>query len=1522
MGTTYILRVYWGKQISECDLTPGTPCTAGCGGDDTLHLEGGILPPGAITATTDGSQWRLRLSLPGKDGGWQEQSLGRPLLVDQKARIAVIVYERGGNAAAVSLQGVDRLCLGRGGDCEIQLGDRQVSERHLELTRQSGRWTARDLGSSNGVYRNGTLAKEAALGPGDRLDLGLSCLWLEGETLYIQCGGGVKTQLTKSEKRSARAPKAPKAPASRPKRKSAAAAPPPQEPSGPVRGAASPNDNYPCQFRQSPRLREQMPHETMELQAPPSIGGKPEISWFNVLLAPLLTVGVMAIICLVLGGPMTMLVFSAPMTMLGAVMALLRLKGEKKKYAAKEQLRLDKYNHYLDEQMEKVQSLQADQRRILCDVHPSPEDCVDRACQMDRRLWERRPADDDFLTLRLGTGQAPSCVDIRAPRQTLSLEEDRLADRPSQLARQFATVDQCPVTADLRRSPTLGIIGSRNGCISMAKCLLVQAAAHHSYEDLRILLLCSPGELPQWSNFRWLPHVFDDTRSDRFIAVEPANAAKILTQLQETLAQRYADLLQSDFSGMSVPTPYYLVVCADASLPAHHGVMKYLTANDPRLGVGAVFLYDRLEYLPKECQTIVDLTGAEPCVYPRTDAGARQTFQADALPPSRCEQFCRAMAPIRMEPTGGRKELPTSISFLQGYGVKEPRELPVLANWNSARPEAGMAVPLGVGENGKPFLFDIHEKRHGPHGLVGGTTGSGKSEMVQSWILSMALKFPPSAVSFVLIDFKGTGLLTPFKNLPHLAGTISNLDTTIDRNLVALENELTRREALLGEAGLNDISKYLKRLHQGEFQKPLPYLFIIIDEFAEFKGQFPEFMQVVNRIFAIGRALGVYILLLTQKPGSVVDEKMSANTKFRWCLKVANSADSKDMLHHPDAARITNPGRAYVQVGEDEVYAQIQSYWSGAPYNPYRDPAISRARKLSVVDITGRRTCYEAEKTTGYRSDKEEIDAVVNHLDDLTRRHGIPRADAIWTQALPEQVSLNSLLQVAFDGEHWADHSGTLQPPVGLVDDPRSQSQYPLKIDFPENGHLAVYGLPGSGKTTLLQSLILSLALSYGPDVVSLYLLDFGNGSLNLFRKLPHVGGVALADDQERIDKLMVLITRELTRRRKLLADLGLVNITSYQEVTGETLPYMVVILDNFAPVKESHPELEDFFKSLSQEGAACGIYLVLTANAPNLISMKISQNITNILALQMKDRSDYSSVLGSTPTVLPGNLLGRGLAKGKPHLEFQTALPTEGATEAQRVIALRQLVELMDQKWTGPRPAPIPVMPDVVRAADYPGTGLFAGLACESVEPCTVDLEAVQFLAVSRERGGTGTFHSLCEQAVELLHPERTLVCGEISGLDGAEQCRTPAQFDGAIASLMPVLQERKIHRDTEGTTPPSEEPWLLVVLPDVQTCFDGASNDTMRRLASIVNLGKGLHIAVLAAGKAAEMAKLYHSGEVFTMALVQRGAALLCGGTAQAHSVFQTDLGYTEASAALGAGEGYLLLDGTAQRLRLVEE
>lgn len=1493
-----ILRIFRGPELIEKELGDAAQFTFGSGKKDTVCMGDCGLGKKHLSVQRAGEKWQWKAAKPvkyqGKSAGEGVMEAGEILLLDQEQRLAVMVVERDpDDTRIIDLSGESKVRIGRSGECDIVIGSRQVSGKHLELRRSTDGWSARDLGSSNGTYLDGKLIREAELTSGAVLDIGPCRLILTGDNLSLSFRGSVKSNLVKQAAE---------------------------------KTAQTPDETYPCQFHRSPRLMEDIPEATIEFEDAPGIGGKPNIRWGGVIIPPLVNIAVIAAVAYFTSRSISMLYYSVPMTLVSLVMSIMSYRRQNKDYKQMEQLRLQTYDAYLDQQEQAIQHLQNEQWRILTNVHPMTTDCLPIAAEPARRLWERRKGDRDFMELRVGEGMAASCVKCEVPRHGLSLTVDDQAGRAGALARKYELVAHCPVTCPLGQIPTCGVIGERTACLNVVRNMLVQAATHHSYEDLRIVLLCPREELGQWAFLKWLPHNFDDTRSQRYIADDPVSARRVLNDLGESLAPRVQreeyGRRETGYSG-----PHYLVVCADRSLLDMQPINQYLTANDPSLGVSALFLYDEMDLLPKECMTILEMKGRKGIRYIKEKAGAKFEFTLDPVREELYEAFARALAPVRIEMAAGEGTLPTNVSFLQGYGARQPKDIPAVSRWPQAQPEKSMAVPIGLRASGEPFYFDIHEKKCGPHGLVAGMTGSGKSEMVQSWILSMALAFPPEAVSFVLIDFKGTGLILPFRNLPHLAGTISDLDTNITRNLIALENELTRRKALLDAAGVSNISAYLKLYREGKVSTPLSYLFLVIDEFAEFKVQFPDFMQVVNRVFAIGRTLGVHIILLTQKPGSVVDDKMSANTRFRWCLKVASSADSRDMLRHDDAARITNPGRAYVQVGEDEIYEMIQSYWSGAPYNPTRELSRKRSDTLSVVDLYGSRKSYEPEKTTGFRAEKNEIDAIVEYLDTHTRKNEIPRARNIWTAKLADRLELSQLLHIAFDGERWGDDTG-LAPVVGMLDDPRSQSQYPMRLNLLEDGHTVVYGAPGTGKTTFLQTVIMSTALSYSPDAVSMYLLDFGGGSLNLFRSLPHVGAVARDNEEDRVNKVCKIIADELKLRKELFSELGIVSIDAYREAACCRMPYILLAVDNFGPVMNLYPDLDDFFQVLTREGGSYGIYLVATASSENAVPYRISQNITGGIALRMPDRGDYASIVGRTDGLEPENLPGRGLCRGKPPLEFQTALPVSGGSETQRVAQIRQLAELMDQKWDGDRPKDIPIMPKHVLARDWKEAGLLAGLDRQSVKPVVYDLKGRQFLMISSggSTQGKQVLRALTAQAVERFPRENMALYDPGEGILAKFKASAGAYFDRAedfdryIAGLMPVLQKRKEQAASEeGRQWLEEQPEILIVISDHKRCFDAAASDTMRRLANILSLGKGLKVCLMLLSAAQERNDI--GIDMFCTNLNSKADILMVDGSFRSHGYFDSQLDYNQSSEDLPEGDAWLLMDGQARQIKFTE-
>ena len=324
---------------------------------------------------------------------------------------------------------------------------------------------------------------------------------------------------------------------------------------------------------------------------------------------------------------------------------------------------------------------------------------------------------------------------------------------------------------------------------------------------------------------------------------------------------------------------------------------------------------------------------------------------------------------------GMQNHIPENITFFELYGIERPEELQVKARWAKNHSEKSLAVPLGVRGKEDYVCLNLHEKAHGPHGLVAGTTGSGKSEIVQSYILSLAVNFHPYEVGFLLIDYKGGGMASLFEKLPHLLGTITNLDGSESmRALVSIKSEMARRQRIFNEYGVNHINGYNRLFREGKAQEPLPHLFLISDEFAELKKEQPEFMKELVSAVRIGRSLGIHLILATQKPTGVVDDQIWSNSKFKLALKVQDEADSKGILKTPDAAHIVQPGRAYLQVGNNEIYELFQSAWSGAAYKQKSESDEIDDRIYLINDLG------QGELINEDLSDEEEVVLISGHI--------------------------------------------------------------------------------------------------------------------------------------------------------------------------------------------------------------------------------------------------------------------------------------------------------------------------------------------------------------------------------------------------------------------------------------------------------------------------------------------------------------------------------------------------------------
>ena len=676
------------------------------------------------------------------------------------------------------------------------------------------------------------------------------------------------------------------------------------------------------------------------------------------------------------------------------------------------------------------------------------------------------------------------------------------------------------------------------------------------------------------------------------------------------------------------------------------------------------------------------------------------------------------------------------------YQAETFNDLKVLSRWESHAPYQSLAVPIGLRGKDDLVYLNLHEKAHGPHGLIAGTTGSGKSETIQSYILSLAVNFHPHDVAFLLIDYKGGGMANLFKDLPHLLGTITNLDGAQSmRALASINAEIHRRERLFGQYGVNHINQYQKKFKLGEATEPLPHLFLISDEFAELKVNQPDFIKELVSIARVGRSLGVHLILATQKPSGVVDDQIWSNSRFKLALKVADRGDSMEMLRTADAAEITQTGRAYLQVGNNEVYELFQTAWSGADYQPEKDQLGIEDHTIYLINELGQ---YEVlnQDLSGLDMAEEikevptELDVIVQEINHLHQQEGIAAVAQPWLPPLKERITLDELDKVV-PIEAWQKRTAP-SVLIGVADIPQAQKQEAVAIDLSKDGNILLYGSPGTGKTTFLQTVAMDLARKQSPENLTMYLLDFGTNGLAPLTQLPHVADSLLLDQTEKIQKFIRIINRELDRRKKLLSEHGVGTIALYREVTGKQEPTMVILMDSYESMKDEPYETDLFklFMRISREGLSIGVHLIITASRQNNLRAQLYSNFKHQLTLPQNDISEIRGIVGATPLASTmEDIKGRALMKRDEVDVVQFALPVAGDNDIQIINNLRDQVQSLKEMWTGRTPAGIPMVPDELTEAAFYGREDVKE-SMENLEfPIGLDFEMVKTVKIPFDR-------------------------------------------------------------------------------------------------------------------------------------------------------------------------------------------
>ncbi len=699
-------------------------------------------------------------------------------------------------------------------------------------------------------------------------------------------------------------------------------------------------------YHRAPRRMAKLAEGTVTIEAPPP----PEqdrrppllmtIGPAMTMTLPMMAGSLLAVFGSATGGSYTYtgIVTALLSAVIGTTWALVNANYSRKARREHEAQRFNTYSEYLIRTAASLRRDYEENTRLLRETYPSARQCLVNGRQ-GTHLWERNPHHQDFLCYRLGLGDLPFQEKIQIPQDRFEMYPDNLRGKPKLIRDNFQTLHQVPVCVDLAQERLIGLVGGpdRSGARGILYNLVAQIAAQNCYTDVKLAFLYEedPGDDPEkWAWCCWLPHVWSESRRVRYVAANSAEASDVLYELAAVLRSRSE--MAGQVGGKAVHfRPWYIVVLENTAFLENEPAARYLLDPAQNLGVTTVFMADEAEQLPNACECILRSDATYAGVYHARQADLEAgRLQLESCSPRALEEMARNLCKVEVNEIEVGGEIPNSITFLEMYGVSTPEELHAAERWKRSRTYENMRAMIGQKAGGAPCYLDVHEKYHGPHGLIAGTTGSGKSETLQTYILSLALNFSPYDIGLFLIDYKGGGMANLFTGLPHVMGSISNLSgRQIQRAMVSIKSENLRRQRIFNENGVNNINLYTTLYKNGEAKQPVPHLFIIIDEFAELKREQPDFMRELISVAQVGRSLGVHLILATQKPSGTVDENIWSNAKFRLCLRVQDRQDSMDMLHRPDAAYLTQAGRGYLQVGSDEVFEQFQSGWSGATYD-------------------------------------------------------------------------------------------------------------------------------------------------------------------------------------------------------------------------------------------------------------------------------------------------------------------------------------------------------------------------------------------------------------------------------------------------------------------------------------------------------------------------------------------------------------------------------------------------------------
>ncbi|MGW3635804.1 type VII secretion protein EccCa [Streptomyces sp. NPDC005122] len=1126
-----------------------------------------------------------------------------------------------------------------------------------------------------------------------------------------------------------------------------------------------------------------VPEQNITLASPPQKAEANQASNWLYLLLPLLSSISMAAYMVTLGKRWLLFLGIGFVVVSVGVTALVRTQSRNANVRTRRRQQA-RYVEYLTDIRRQARESAAAQRAVNAFLSPSPQRLWAIATTGPRRIWERRPADADFLKLRLGLGRGAAALHIiNGKRADPTAEYDPEAARlAAKVAADYATVSLQPAWIDLANTGVLSLLGPDDRTSELTGALLAQLAVLHAPDDVQVAALLADEER-SWSWVRWLSHARQRGRAG-FVPVVATDIDGIADVLQEHVERVRAERAEraGSLTGLRGETKAtsHLVVVLDGYLPdaqwARLPIMADLLSEaGPATGIHVVCLVTKESDEPSrvDVRARVASDGTLRLETRHPDlVQAVEDAVADVCPPQLGEQLARALTPLKL--AGEREQvLSRTIALPEMLGVEDMGTFDPTVLWKSPDDEALLCSPIGVTGEGDPLVLDLKESALGgigPHGLVVGATGSGKSELLRTLVTGLAMTHAPEQLSFVLVDFKGGATFAGVTELPHVAGLITNLAddlALVDRVRTALQGEQQRRQQMLRNAGnVDSVREYQLLQAQGGTDtenrplEPMPYLMIVVDEFGELLAQRSDFIELFVQIGRVGRSLGMHLLLATQRLDEGRLRGLESHLSYRICLRTFSPQESRAVIGTTDAYKLPSiPGSAYLKVDES-VYERFRvAHVSGAyidksgGYEPVRGP---------VPDPVpfGLRTAEDAKAEESDESEpsvtlsrplpgqRTEMQVAVEQV----MAHGNP-VHQVWLPPLPPVLDLDSLLgpvrshpERGFHSQLWPG-GGNLSFPVGVVDLPARQEQRAMMLDLSgSHGHLVVVGAPQSGKSTLLRSLMLSAMLTHTPDELQFLAIDFGGGTLVGLEAAPHVSGITTRHEEARTRRVLSVVSQLLDERERLFQELRIGSAADFRRMRREGgLPDgvngadVVLVIDNWAALRAGVEEADALVHDIAVRGLGVGIHLVLTANRWGEMRANLRDNITGRLELRLNEpgESEISRPAAREMRVVPP---GRGLVA--PGNVFHGALPRldgfasgDGLTKAQ-AMAVNELATC----WNGAGAPPLRILAEHITPEELekacetglpggtsalPASAVPIGIREFDLRPATLDLES-----------------------------------------------------------------------------------------------------------------------------------------------------------------------------------------------------